>query len=106
MMASARIPSDIVRVRHELLVALKLLYPAALQADQLFRSLLSVFPTLEWHWFRRDLCYLSEKGYLQRVVAASERDGRLTAWRKRWFRITALGMEVADRLIDDPAMDP
>ncbi len=104
-MANGRLSSEIVRVRNEILVALKLIYPAALQADQLCRSLLSVFPTLEWQQFRRDLCYLLEKGYVQRVVAHSEGDGRLTAWRKRWFRITTTGMEVADHLIGDPAMD-
>ena len=104
-MANGRRSSDIIRVRNEMLVALKLIYPAALRADQLLRSLLSVFPTLEWQPFRRDLCYLREKGYVQRVVAASEHDERLTAWRKRWFRITTSGMEIADHLIGDPALD-
>ena len=46
-MANDRSASDIVRVRNEILVALKMVYPAALQAQQLLRSLLSVFPTLE-----------------------------------------------------------
>ncbi|NOT01163.1 MAG: hypothetical protein HOP29_11100 [Phycisphaerales bacterium] len=101
-----RIDNEIVRVRHEVLVALKLVYPAALQADQLFRSLLAVFPLLEWNRFRRDVCYLSEKGYLQRVVAASERDKTMTPWRRRWFRVTPLGMEVADHLVGDPALNP
>ena len=105
-MSNGRTPSEIVRVRNEILVALKLIYPAALQADHLCRSLLAVFPTLEWRPFRRDLCYLLEKGYLQRVVADSERDRRLTPWRKRWFRITTTGIEVADHLIPDPALDP
>ena len=103
-MSNGRTPSEIVRVRNEMLVALKLIYPAALQADQLCRSLLCVFPTLEWQPFRRDLCYLLEKGYLRRVVADSERDPRLTAWRKRWFRATTSGIEVADHLIEDPAL--
>jgi hypothetical protein len=105
-MAGSRPNSHIVRVRNEILVALKMIYPVALPAEQLLRSLLSVFPTLEWHQFRRDLCYLCEKGYVQRVVADSERDDRLTLWKKRWFRITAMGMEVADRLIGDPALEP
>lgn len=96
---------EIARVRNEILVALKLIYPAALPAEQILRSLLSVFPTLEWQPFRSDLCYLSEKGYVQRVIADSESDQHLTPWRRRWFRITTQGMEVADRLIDDPAMD-
>ena len=104
-MANSRKNAAIVRVRNEVLVALRMIYPVALQAGQLLRSLLAVFPTLEWQQLRRDLCYLSEKGYLQRVVAASERDERMTPWRNRWFKITTDGMEVADRLVDDPAME-
>ncbi len=104
-MAGSRPPSEIVRVRNEVLVALRMLYPAALQADQLLRSLLSVFPTLEWNCLRRDICYLVEKGYLQRVIADSEQDERFTSWRRRWFRITTSGLEVADHLVDDPAME-
>lgn len=104
-MANGRASRQIKRIRNEILVALKMLYPAPLQAEQLFRSLLCLFPTLEWDPFRRDLAYLCEKGYLLRVVADVERDERLTPWRKRWFRLTSLGLEVADRLIDDPALD-
>lgn len=104
-MPNARSNSDVVRVRNEILVALKMIYPTALSAEQLLRSLLSLFPTLEWHQFRRDLCYLNEKGYLQRVVSDTERDERMTLWKKRWFRITTTGMEIADHLIGDPAMD-
>ena len=96
---------QIKRVRREILVALKMLYPAALQADQLLRSLLAVFPTLEWDDFRKDLAYLTEKGYLARVTTDTERDARLTAWRKRWFRLTPAGVEIADHCVDDPALD-
>ena len=104
-MANGRTPREIKRIRHEILVALKMLYPAALQAEQLLRSLLSLFPHLEWDPFRRDLAYLCEKGYLQRVVSDSESDARLTPWRRRWFRLTSKGMEVAEHIINDPALD-
>jgi hypothetical protein len=104
-MANGRSNVELVRVRNEVLVALKMIYPAALQAEQLLRSLLSVFPTLEWRSLKRDLYYLCEKGYLQRVVAASESDKHLTPWRRRWFRLTTTGMEVADHLVGDPALD-
>ena len=96
---------QIKRVRREILVALKMLYPAALQADQLLRSLLAVFPMLEWDDFRKDLAYLTEKGYLARVTTDTERDARFTAWRKRWFRLTPTGVEIADHCVDDPALD-
>lgn len=105
-MANGRTASEIKRIRTEAVVALKMLYPAALQAEQLFRSLLGLFPELEWDHFRRDLAYLCEKGYVQRVVAELEGDERLTAWRQRWFRLTSRGVELADHVIQDPAMDP
>jgi hypothetical protein len=93
------------RVRSEILVALKMLYPTALQAHQLMRSLLVLFPQMEWDQFRRDLAYLSEKQYVQRVVSDAERAPDLTPWRKRWFRLTSAGLEVADHCVEDPALD-
>lgn len=96
---------QIKRVRNEMLVALKMLYPAALQGDQLLRSLLGIFPHLEWDQFRKDLAYLSEKGYVQRIVADTERDERATPWRKRWFRLTPSGVEIADHCVVDKALE-
>jgi hypothetical protein len=103
-MSHGRDTRQIKRVRNEILVALKVLYPAAIQADQLLRTLLVLFPDLEFDPFRRDLHYLGEKGYIERVTAHDEGDPNLTAWRRRWFRLTTAGMEIADRCIKDPAM--
>lgn len=96
---------QIKRVRSEVLVALKMLYPAAMQADQLLRSLLGLFPQLEWDEFRKDLAYLNEKGYVQRIVADTERDEKTTPWRKRWFRLTPAGVEIADHCVVDRALE-
>lgn len=104
-MANGRDARQIKRIRNEVLVALKVLYPAALQADKLLRSLLALFPTLEFDQLKRDLHYLTAKGYVERVVADSERDGVTTPWRDRWFRLTGTGVEVADRCILDPALE-
>ena len=93
------------RARNELLVALKMLYPAALQGDQLLRSLLVLFPALEWNQFRRDLAYLCEKNYVARVLSDAEEHPDATPWRKRWFRLTSAGLEVADHCVDDPALE-
>jgi hypothetical protein len=96
---------QIKRVRNEVLVALKMLYPAALQGDQLLRTLLAVFPQLEWDQLKKDLAYLGEKGYVHRIVAETERDEKLTPWRKRWFRLTSSGVEVADHCVEDKALE-
>ncbi len=94
------------RVRSEILVALKMLYPAALQGDQLLRTMLAVFPQLEWDQLRKDLAYLGEKGYIQRIVSEIEAEPRGTPWRKRWFRLTSRGVEIADHCVEDQALDP
>ncbi|HNQ24511.1 MAG TPA: hypothetical protein PKK06_15600 [Phycisphaerae bacterium] len=103
-MSNGRDARQIKRVRNEMLVALKLIYPAALQAEQLLRSLLVLFPTLDFEQLRRDLHYLGEKGYVERVIADTDDNG-LTPWRKRWFRLTTRGIELADRCIQDPALE-
>jgi len=104
-MGNGRDVKEIKRIRIELLVALKVVYPAALQSDQLLRSLLALFPTLEFEQVKRDLHYLTQKGYTERVSTDSESDASLTPWRRRWFRLTATGMELADRCIHDPALE-
>jgi len=104
-MANGRKAREIKRIRNEILVALKMLYPGALQADGLLRSLLVLFPTLEFDHLRRDLHYLIEKGYIARCTPEEERDTNLTPWRRRWFRLTTAGVELADHCINDPALE-
>lgn len=104
-MANGRDIHEIKRIRNEILVALKVVYPAALQADQLLRSLLVLFPTLEFDSLKRDLHYLADKHYVERVVPDMEAEPALTTWRRRWFRLTTAGMELADHCIADPALD-
>lgn len=104
-MANGRNTRQIKRIRNEVLVALKVVYPAALQAERLMRSLLVLFPILEFDHLRRDLHYLTQKRYLERVIADSEHDNGATPWRRRWFRLTTTGIELADRCIRDPALE-
>lgn len=91
-------------IRGEVLVAMKMLYPAAIQAEHLLRGLLAIFPQLEWDYLRKDLAYLAEKGYVARVMREDEA-AELTPWRRRYFRLTAAGVEVADRCVQDPALE-
>ena len=104
-MANGRDTRTIKRIRNEILVVLKVVYPAALQTESLLRSLLVLFPTLDFDQLRRDLHYLTQKAYVERVIADTENGNGLTPWRRRWFRLTATGMELADRCIKDPALE-
>lgn len=104
-MANGRDTRMIKRVRNEILVALKVVYPGALQAEQLFRSLLILFPTLEFDHLRRDLHYLGEKEYIHQPTADPDDPSGITPWRRRWFRLTTTGIELADKCIQDPALE-
>src|SRR5262245_12903450 len=106
-MANGRNSQHIKQVRNEILVALKVLYPGAMQADPLLRSLLMLFPELEFDHFRRDLAYLIEKRYVERVIPQSEHETESngTKWRRRWFKLTTAGLEIADHCIHDPALN-
>lgn len=96
---------QIKRIRNEVLVTLRMPYPAALRAQHIFQSLLTLFPTLEFEHFKRDLHYLNAKGYLERVIPDGDRTSDLTPWRQRWFRLTTTGLELAERCISDPALE-
>lgn len=104
-MANGKNGRETKRIRNEILVALKVVYPAALGAEPLLRSLLGLFPTLEFEQLKRDLHYLVQKGYIERALAPPDREPDLTPWRSRWFRLTTRGIELADRCIHDPAME-
>lgn len=108
MTGNGRGATEIKRVRNEALVALRVVYPAGLRAESLMRSLLILFPGLEFEQFKRDLHYLMQKGYVEWVAAGEDSEGRertLTPWRKRWFRLTASGLELAEHCTNDPALE-
>ena len=83
------------QARHEVLVALKMMYPASLRGDQVLRMLLAMFPQLKWNRVKKDLAHLCQKGYVQRIIAQDEDIIWATPWRKRWFRLTSHGAEAA-----------
>ena len=103
-MANGRRTLLITRVRREVLVAMKTVYPAALQADQIMRSLLPLFPALEFDQLKRYLHYLWDKGFIYRVVSDRESDPKMTPWRRRWFRLAAHGVAIADRRVTEHAL--
>ncbi len=104
-MIGNRRSSQIKRIRNEILVVLKMVYPGALQLGSLLRSLVVLFPTLEVEQLKRDVHYLIAKDYIERVKADVEENGHLTPWKHRWFRLTTQGVEVADHCVNDPALE-
>lgn len=66
-----------------------------------FPSIASTLPNAEEDHLKRDLTYLIDKGY---VVWSNE--ARNLGWERRTFRLTAKGVEIADRIVTDSALEP
>lgn len=88
--------SMIKKARRALLDAL-LLFEVA--AD--YRSIRNALPTIDNVHVRRDIKYLIDKGYVRRV---NERPNQNEDDRE--YVLTAAGMERAQRIIVDPALEP
>ncbi len=84
--------------RNQILDSLKRVYPSPLRADFLRRSIVS---QPDWDVFRKDVAYLEAKGYVEEV---KPRAG--APIEKRWYLLTAAGVEAADEMIEDPALNP
>lgn len=84
-------------VRRHILDVLKMAYPGELT----FADICAVLPLVEEFYLRRDAEYLCDKGY---VVWRNET--RNMSYEKRSFKLTAKGMEIADRINTDPALEP
>ncbi len=84
------------RTRRDLLTTLKMFYPG----DAAFELLGLTMPTVETQHLKIDLSYLVDKGY----VAWTNKQPNL-AWHKREYRLTADGVETADRINKDPALE-
>lgn len=97
---------QIKRIRRELLVSLKAIYPAAMESQVLLRAaLLPLFPDLEFDHLRQDLAYLVGKGYIKRAMPKDHDHPEAVPWRYRWFALTPEGVEIADRVRTDEALE-
>ena len=93
------------RMRREILVSLKSIYPAPTEARRFYSALLPLFPTVEFDHFRQDLAYLIEKGYLERFMPKHHDHPDMVPWRRRWFKLTPAGVEIADQVRTDEALE-
>ena len=90
--------SRIVGDRNCILDSLKRVEPAPLPLLYLRRALPS---QPRWDVFLKDISYLLKNGFIEYV---REREGQKDA--DKWVQLTARGMEAADELIEDQALNP
>ena len=85
------------QTRRDILTTLKMFYPASAT----FETLRLTLPTVEEDHLRKDISYLIAKGY---VSWLNERSN--AAWSTREYGLTAAGVETADGIEKDPALEP
>lgn len=89
--------SIIKKGRRDLLGSLRMYYPVEAE----YTDLALTVPTVEEPHFRVDLSYLIDKGYL---LWTNRKPNAI--WQGREYLLTAKGVEVADRILTDPALEP
>lgn len=82
--------------RRDLLETLKMFYPGCATFEMLGLTM----PTVEKDHMNTDLSYLMDKKFVEWI---NQRPNM--ARRKREYRLTALGVETADRINKDPALE-
>lgn len=87
---------QIKQVRRQLLTVLKMFYPASASYETLRLTL----PQVEDSHLRKDLSYLCAKDYVK-----WENAGPNMGWEEREFVLTATGVETADRINRDTALE-
>jgi len=91
--------------RNTLLSNLLTIYPGSLAGDKLFRVLLGSFPDYSRLNCFKDLSYLEQKGYCIRKHPLTGKPAPGCEWKEAKWSLTAQGNEVANKLIDDPALE-
>jgi len=96
-------PNDIKADRQLLLELLLGAWPRSFTGAQLYRQMLNVGESgYEKSHFVRDLTYLLGKGYIE--VSHPKLHKHLTSAEK-YFRLTTKGSEIAQKIIEDPALE-
>jgi hypothetical protein len=90
--------------RREILKALNMMYHIGPLS---FPGLCSALLHLELpdeQCVQRDLVYLVDKGYVNWTNRPTR--GRFVAWNERFYKLTAQGNEIAEKISEDAALEP
>lgn len=95
--------ADIVKQARNLTMRhLELVYPSGLTAKYLFQTVCAVDSNYDFNLMRKDVAYLREKGYVTLIGGqlCDVRPGSLCV-----VKLTAAGLEIAQDVINDPALE-
>jgi hypothetical protein len=95
------------QARCSMLRSLERVYPSGLNCKYLFQVLCSIDEVYDIDLMRKDIAYLREKGYVK-IVSLSGKDARLADVKMdslTVIKLTAQGLDIAQDMIDDPALE-
>jgi len=97
--------AEIIRMqRNSVLSTLLACYPGGMQGKPLYHIMLSLFPEYTRTLAVKDLYYLEEKKYVARKNRFGKPDCTCD-WKNAKWALTAAGNEVANNLVNDPALE-
>ena len=79
--------------------------PGSFEGAALYRVMLALNPEYTKTFCVRDLYYLERRGLIERLSPISGRVAPECEWKEARWRVTPRGDEVANHLVNDPALD-
>lgn len=95
---------QIKRDRRHIVTVLNMIFPGFMDGEELYRTVLDMNPDYTRGFLAKDIHYLRDKGYVIYRRADGTETLSITV-RDCQFKLTANGTDVANRIVDDPALD-
>jgi len=88
--------------RQAIMRNLEIVYPTGLQMKALFQTVCGINEMYDFNLLQRDIAYLKDKGYVKFIDDAI---GGMSDLQQKVVKLTAQGLEIAQDIIDDPALE-
>lgn len=95
----------IIEQRNLLLSNMATFYPNARSGKSYYLAEMGAFPEYTHRQCLRDLAYLEAKGYVERRGPRSRKPEEGAGWSEAYWVLTPAGFEVAQRIMQDPALE-
>lgn len=90
------------QIRCRILRSLDLVYPSGLVITNLYQTVCDIDPVYDLNLLCKDIEYLKAKGYVEFV---DDLIGGMTDYKDKVVKLTAQGLEIAQDITDDPALE-
>ncbi|MCB9852778.1 MAG: hypothetical protein H6819_06755 [Phycisphaerales bacterium] len=95
---------QIKRDRRHIVTVLNMIFPGYMDGEELYRTVLDMNPAYTRLYLTKDMHYLRDKGYVT-YRRADGTDALSITVKDCQFKLTANGTDVANQIVDDPALD-